>query len=190
MDFKREHFDFMALSISTFMCSLFNFIFSVYSKHYVSPYLYGIYSTCAIILTILNYAQLGVLNSYNRDYPQLLGEGNVNKISRLRNTTFSFLLSIYSIILIVSTIIILIIFRKEGFNYYSLGYILNVLISLVANIAYFEIYSTRIQGKYYYSSIVDLLRTFLGVLLGVILVKIIGYWGLFVPSYLSTILAI
>ena len=62
------------ITSSTIICSLVHFLFSVYSRKFVNVTDYGIYTSCLILATYMNYAQLGVLNSYNRDYPQLIGE--------------------------------------------------------------------------------------------------------------------
>ena len=69
---KIKSADFILVTLSTVVCSALSFVLSVYSKHEVDSKPMGIYSACLIVLAYMNYAQLGVLNAYNRDYPQAL----------------------------------------------------------------------------------------------------------------------
>jgi UDP-N-acetylglucosamine 4,6-dehydratase len=80
------------ITSSTIICSLVHFLFSVYSRKFVNVTDYGIYTSCLILATYMNYAQLGVLNSYNRDYPQLIGGNHKKDAEHLRNVTLTYIL--------------------------------------------------------------------------------------------------
>ena len=77
---KFENIDFIVVSASTVIASAISFLFSVISRRYLSPLEYGTYSTCLLLQTYISYGQLGVLNSYNRDYPQLIGAEETGRI--------------------------------------------------------------------------------------------------------------
>ena len=83
---KIKSADFILVTLSTVTCSAMSFVFSVYNKRIVATYPLGIYSTCLLAQTYMNYAQFGVLNAYNRDYPQALGRKDYAEANRLKNT--------------------------------------------------------------------------------------------------------
>ena len=87
---------------ATIFSSGIHFLFSIYIKAYVLPLEYGMYSTCLLLQSYMSYLQLGTLNAFNRDYPQLVGSGEKEKCELYRNVVFSFILIVY----FVSSIII------------------------------------------------------------------------------------
>ena len=89
---KIKSADFILVTLSTVACSAMSFVFSVYNKSVVATTPLGIYSTCLLAQTYMNYAQLGVLNAYNRDYPQALGRKDMDEAARLKNTAMTFML--------------------------------------------------------------------------------------------------
>ncbi len=98
---KIKSADFILVTMSTVACSAMSFIFNVYSKSIVADFPMGIYSTCLIAMTYMNYAQFGVLNAYNRDYPQALGRKDYEQAQRLKNSAMTFMLMIYLLIFVV-----------------------------------------------------------------------------------------
>ena len=50
-------------------------------------------------MTYMNYAQFGVLNAYNRDYPQALGRRDMAEANKLKNTAMTFMVIVYTIII-------------------------------------------------------------------------------------------
>ena len=85
------------VSITIFSSGV-HFLFSIFVKAHVNPYEYGIYSSCLILQTYLAYLQLGCLNAFNRDYPQLVGAKKNKEAEAYRNTVFTFLLLSFVIV--------------------------------------------------------------------------------------------
>ena len=75
---------------ASLLTALIHFVFTVYQKKYILPIDMGIYSSCTILQTYLIYLQLGSLNSFNRDYPQIVVNGSEDDKKKYNNTTFSF----------------------------------------------------------------------------------------------------
>ena len=96
---KKQGFIF--LTAGTVICAIINFVYSVLSKRYVLPEELGIFSTCMIVESYLSYLQLGSINAYNRDLPQLLGAGKTEEAKNLKNSVFTFLLVVYGATLVL-----------------------------------------------------------------------------------------
>jgi O-antigen/teichoic acid export membrane protein len=193
MAFKKiiKNLDYLVLTASTVICALFQFVYSVYAKKYVVPSEFGIYSTCLLLQVYLNYAQFGVLNSYNRDYPQLLGMGNKEDIIKLRNTTFSFILIVYVLLAVIVDIIILFIYKGSVLsNHYGFGYLMVPIIVLLDTVTSYEMYTCRMNGRYNYSALVNLIKTVISIGLGLLAVKFLNYYGLYVITIIASIVSI
>ena len=81
---NNEKLDYFMVSATMILSTLVLFVYNIYVRKYVMRYEYGIYTSANMLLLYLNYAQMGVLNSYNRDYPQLLGAKNYQAASHIK----------------------------------------------------------------------------------------------------------
>ena len=188
---KLEKIDFILVTASTVVCALLSFVYSVYAKKYVIPLEYGIYTTCLLLQTYLNYAQLGVMNAYNRDYPQLLGAKKTEDANTLKNTIFSFVTIIYFVLFLIIDVVIILIYRNQAFsNHYSVGYLLGPIAVLLETIASFGMYTERMEGHYNYTGVVSLLKTAIAIAVGLIAIKRWLYYGLFVVPILGSVISI
>lgn len=193
MSFKKilNNLDYVILTASTVVCALFQFVYSVYAKRFVVPSEFGIYSTCLLLQTYLNYAQFGVLNSYNRDYPQLLGAGNKDQSIKLRNTTISFIWIVYGVLLSIIDVVVLIIFKGEIFsNHYGFGYFLVPLIILLDTTSSYAMYTSRMNGHYNYSALITFIKTIVSMGVGLLAVKYFNYYGLYVLPLIASLVSI
>lgn len=182
--------DFIQITASTIICSLFSFIYSVYVRKYVQPLDYGIFSVCSLLLTYLNYIQLGTLNSYNRDYTQLLGAEENEQAKNLKNTTFAFLVISYIIAAIISIITILFIYKGEVFNYYAFGFMASSVTILFNVIEMFATSTVRMEGKFNYSAKVGIIKTLSAIFIGLFFIRKFGYFGLYIMPFVSSGIAI
>jgi Membrane protein involved in the export of O-antigen and teichoic acid len=167
-----------------------HFVYSIYVKRTIEPLEFGIYSTCLLLQTYLTYIQLGVMNSFNRDYPQLIGAGNKEKAEVYRNTSFTYLLVVFGIAQLLITIGFAVfgtIFQMD--RRYSIGFILCSLITFVTLIENFGCYRVRIDGSFNYTSIVTVLET-ISVGIGLLLVHFIGYYALYFTTILNMLIGI
>lgn len=167
-----------------------HFIYSVYVKRRIEPLDYGIYSTCLLLKTYLFYIQLGVMNAFNRDYPQLLGAGNTTKAKEYRNTAFTYLLSVFSLAQLLITAGFFV-FGNAGYlePKYTYGYILAGVVTLVTIIENFGANRVRIDGGFNYTSLVTALET-ISVGVGLVLVNYIGYYALYCTTILNMLIGI
>ena len=150
---KIKSADFILVTISTVVCSALSFVLSVYSKHEVDSKPMGIYSACLIVLAYMNYAQLGVLNAYNRDYPQALGRKDFDDANKQRNITVTFMLMIYALIFVVFEAWVFFKYNgqigvSEKGTLYAFGYGLCPIMILLKSFDDMANSTVRMQGKY------------------------------------------
>lgn len=188
---KAKNADFIVVTISTVISSVASFLYTIFARRYVLPLEYGIYSTCLLVQTYMSYAQLGVLNAYNRDYPQLLGAGEIEKSKKLKNTAFTFFVGCYCTCFIgIAAVISVLFIRGEIVRQYYFGYLVIMLVLIVGTIADFGINSMRMNGGYNYTSAVAIIRTVIGCGVGLLCIGRFGYYGLYVLPLLSAAIAI
>ncbi len=192
---KIKSADFILVTLSTVACSAISFIFSVYSKSIVPTYPLGIYSTCLIVQTYMNYAQFGVLNAYNRDYPQALGRKDFDNAQKLKNTAMTFMLMIYLAIFVVFEVWVL--FKYHGSigideykTYYAFGYAMCPVMILLKSFDDMSNSTVRMKGLYNKSAIIGFIRTIIAFGIGVAALKLFGYYGLYGMTVSSAILGI
>lgn len=182
--------DYFLYVFATVMHSGFHFIFSIYVKAYVNPLEYGIYSSCLLLQTYLTYLQLGSLNAFNRDYPQLMGAGKKEEAKAYSNTTFTFLLYAFSSALIVILIVLFVLFKTSNADSRYLGGLaLCAVITGLTIIENFGASKTRVEGKFKYVSIVTILEM-ISLIIGVLLIPQIGYYGIYITTILGMIIGI
>ena len=173
---------------ATAVSAAVHFVYSIFVKSYIEPLEFGIYSSCLLIQTYLAYIQFGSLNSFNRDYPQLIGAGNTGKAQKYRDTVFSFLLIAFGVATIIVSIIILA-FSKERDSRYTYGMIFCVILTSITSIENYLTSRVRIDGGFKYTSFV-LIAELVSVIIGFVLIPKIGYYGLYFVSIGSMLIGI
>lgn len=182
-----EHFLFVG---ATILSAGIHFVYSIYVKAYILPLEYGMYSTCMLLQTYLAYLQLGSLNAFNRDYPQLVGAKKDTEARNYRNTVFSFLLCIYALSILIIAVTINIIGKQNGMDTRMvLGFILAAVLTGVTIVENFGNYRCRIDRGFKYSSIVTLLEL-LSIPLGIILIPRMGYYAIYLTAIIAMIIGI
>jgi len=187
MNRGSEHFYYVG---ATVISALVHFVYSVFVKAHIEPVEYGMYSSCLLLQTYMAYAQLGTLNSFNRDYPQLIGAGDDVKATKYRNAVFTYIVLVFSILtVIVSTTIL--IFNKiwNVDDRYTYGLILCAVITTVTLLENFLASRVRIDGGFRYTSIV-LLVELTAVVLGILLIPRLGYYTLYIVTIISMLIGI
>ena len=184
---SSEHFFFVG---ATVISAGVHFIYSVFVKAHIEPLEYGIYSTCLLLQTYMTYIQLGSLNAFNRDYPQLIGAGENEKAERYRNTTFTFLLLAFiTATILISTLVLSIGNFKETDERYTYGLVLCSLITTVTIFENFLSSRVRIDGSFKYTSFV-IVAELISVLFGFFIIPNIGYYGLYFVTIGSMLIGI
>lgn len=182
--------EYVFFSAATAFSAGMHFLFSIYAKRIVAPLEYGIYSTCLILQTYLSYLQLGSLNSFNRDYPQIIGANDMKTAKEYRNTTFTFLLITYTLFVLVFGIAIISYTCYCDVEIkYTVGYLLSAVIGVLTVIESFGKSRARIEGNFIFSTIV-LLTQLISVLVGIVLLDIIGYYALYITTIISLLIAL
>lgn len=192
---KFNNADFILVTLSTVACSAMSFVFSVYSKSIVATIPLGIYSTCLLAQTYMNYAQLGVLNAYNRDYPQALGRKDEATAQKLKNTAMTFMLLVYLAIFVIFEAWVYIHYHKligtdEYSAYYAFGYAMCPVLILLKSFDDMSNSTVKMNGRYNYVAIVGFVRTIIALLIGIVAINIFGYYGLYAMSLSSAFLGI
>jgi len=190
LEYAKKSGDYLYYVVATVLHSGLHFIFSVYAKAYVMPLEYGIYSSCLLLQTYLTYLQLGSLNAFNRDYPQLLGAGKKDEAHEYRDTTFTFLLFAFGGALIIILCILFILSKTSNIDSrYIGGLAFCAVITGTTIIENFGASKTRIDGKFKTVSTVMMLEM-TSLLLGVVLVKRVGYYGIYITSLIGFLIGI
>ena len=180
-----EHFYFVG---ATVISAGIHFLYSVFVKAHIEPFEYGIYSACLLLQTYMTYVQLGSLNAFNRDYPQLIGAGEKEEAKRYRDTTFTFLILALVIASIIISSIVIIVYGSRDHRY-TYGLILCAVITTVTMLENFLASRVRIDGSFKYTSFVVLMEL-LAVLSGLLLIPRIGYYGLYIITIGSMVIGI
>lgn len=192
---KIKNADFILVTLSTVACSAMSFIFSVYNKSVVATKPLGIYSTCLLAQTYMNYAQFGVLNAYNRDYPQALGRKDMAEAGKLKNTAMTFMLMIYALIFVVFEAWVLIYYHDAIGNdtygtYYAFGYAMCPILILLKSFDDMSNSTIKMNGHYNKAAIIGFVRTVIALIIGVIAINVAGYFGLYAMTLASSALGI
>lgn len=175
---------------ATILTSGVHFLFSVYIKKYIMPLEYGIYSSCVLVQTYLAYIQLGTLNSFNRDYPQLIGANNIEEAKKYRNVVFSYLIFVGLCVIAIASIVLVGYEKKRNVDIrYSLGVFLCTIISVFTLIENFGNYRARIDKGFRFVGVVMLLEL-LPVLMGLYLIPRYGYYAIYVYNIFTALIGI
>lgn len=184
---SSEHFFYI---IAIILSSGIHFLYSMIVKIYVDPLEYGIYSTCILLQTYLAYLQLGTLNAFNRDYPQLIGAKKHDEAKKYRDTVFTFLISIFIFaILMVGSIMYIVNSTTNIDKRYINGYTLCSIIIALTAIENFGNYRRRIDGGFKFTSYITLLEL-LSVPIGLLLVKRVGYYSIYFTSIIAMLIGV
>ena len=182
-----EHFFYVGATLIT---AVVHFLFSVYTKAHIVPLEYGIYSTCLLVRTYFSYAQLGTLNAFNRDYPQLIGAGDKERAKLYRDTTFTYLIYTFLTLSIVIAIVVLIVGNTNGVDSrYIFGLIFCAFITAANVIESFLCSRVRIDGDFKYTSIVIIIEL-TATAIGFVLIPLIGYYALYIVLILGSVIGI
>ena len=185
---KKLKNDFVLLTFGTVLGSLIKFFYSVFSKKMVEPEEYGMFSAICIITTYLNYLQLGTMNAYNRDYPQLKGAGKIENANTIKNATMTYILIVYGIVVLGAVIAIPVYSIGNGTPLIQiLGYIFAFVGAFLSVINSFATFSVKMEGKFNFAAIVYILQVVLGVGTGLLIIHKIGYLGLYAEGIVTSI---
>ncbi|PWM45053.1 MAG: hypothetical protein DBX47_05080 [Clostridiales bacterium] len=194
---KLKNLDFAYISASTIICTLITFLYNLLTKRVVMPFEYGIYSACSMVLNYTAYLQLGVLNAYNRDYPQLLGSGEYEKAHKVKNVVFTYFTIIYSITGVLICLVVLPLWLCGVIDtMFAIGLFITALLALITTaFSYFDI-TARMDDRFAYSSIVNIVKAV--ILLGVGLPAVYllrspentQYYGIYIGVVFSNIAAL
>ncbi|MCR5195735.1 MAG: oligosaccharide flippase family protein [Pseudobutyrivibrio sp.] len=192
---KIKSLDFLFLTFSTVACSAMSFVFNVYTKRIVPEEPMGISSLSLMIVAYLNYAQLGVLNAYNRDYPQALGRKDYADAQKQRNIAITFMLMMYTLIFVVFEAWVFLKFNgKFGSDqmttYRAYGYALCPIMIFLKSFDDMANNTVRMKGFYNKSAIIGFLRTVLAFAIGFVCVNRFGYYGLYAMTIASALFGI
>ncbi len=187
IDKSSEYFFYVSATLIT---AIVHFLFSVFTKAHIEPFEFGIYSTCLLVRTYFSYIQLGSLNAFNRDYPQLVGRKDINKAKVYRDTTFTYLLfSFVFFTLVMTAILILLGNLYEVDNRYLYGFIFCAVIASINVIESFLCSRVRTDGGFRYTSLV-IISELIATVVGFAIVPNIGYYALYIVAIFGALIGI
>ena len=208
---KINNLDFIMVTGSTVFCAGMSFLYSVLAKRYIGTLDYGIYSTCLLLQTYLNYVQFGVYNAYNRDMPRLMGGQEIEESRRLKETTLTFMWLVYAGAGILAAAVLFIMRATGSFEQfvlalnghdaailaeagvtdkYFIGFILVLFVVILENTASFSLSTSKIYGRFNYSAFANVLKTLIAFPVALIGAIHWGYYGLYLMPLSSAVLMI
>lgn len=169
----------------TMFASIFHagivFIYGIFCRSQIPPILYGLFSTAKIIFNYLNYAQLGVLNSFCRDYPQAIGAGDKTKAAALRNTTFWFLAILYAVLAILISVVVVFIIPDNSIETgLRWGIVFVCAASLLSALNQFTSNILKSESNFRYASLTVIVTTITQAVVGCLLIMQFGYYGIYI----------
>lgn len=169
-----------------FLVYFISFIKGVTTRKLISPEEYGLFIKAQLVLSYGSYLQLGVLNSLNFEIPTLLDKEDYKGIDVIIGSSKGFLIVINIFIILLSTLLLIL-----DINYkLKFGYLLMVL-CLIINLSV-GMYENILRGyqKFNILSRIMLFRSIIGLLLTIILVIYIGYYGLYFGFIIENIVSL
>lgn len=115
--------DSYVLFLSSALSALIAFLSGVWLRNILGPEEYGLWLIFSLILTYGYVMHLGILDSFNRDLPNLLGQKKTQKARYLRDVVFSWMSisGVLSIIGIVSVLLMSMPMMTKGFAILALA---------------------------------------------------------------------
>jgi O-antigen/teichoic acid export membrane protein len=187
---KKNNFEYLLFIFSTIFAAFVSFLFSIFVKTKISPFEFGIYSSILILQSYLIILQLGSLNSFNRDYPQLIVKNSHFEAKVYRETVFTFLLIVYFTIttIICLSIIFLLLFTKID-DRYLIGFFLISIGSSLTVIESFASSRYKIDNNFKFVSLVNFIKLF-SYGLGIYFILLLDYYGVFFVNITLSIIGI
>lgn len=195
--FKGKKLDFAYISFSTILCTMITFLYNLLTKRVVEPTEYGIYSACAMVLNYSGYLQFGVLNSYNRDYPQLLGAGETENAKHMKNVVFTYFIIVYSVAGAILCFVVLPLWLTGCFNtMMAVGLFIIAGLGLMSTAFSFFDITVRMESQFGYSAIVNIVKALVLLSTGLMAVYLLRspqntqYYGIYVGAVVSHVVAL
>ena len=183
--------DYLISVFATGVHAVLIFVYGIFVRHFVLPKDYGLYTTANIVLTYLNFLQLGVLNSFNRDYPQAAGANDDDRMQALKNTTFTYISLSYFVIGSVVGIVVQIIAALGKIDVkIANGICLICLIALLSNCVSICTTKYKAHGDFFLASIINVISTLVQVVVGGLFVYCLGYYGIYIALILFSLTSI
>ena len=194
---KLKNLDFAYVSASTIFCTMITFLYNLATKRVVMPFEYGIYSVCAMVLNYSGYLQFGVLNAYNRDYPQLLGAGEYEKAQKVKNVVFTYFTIVYSVAAVILCLVVLPLWLFGKLDtMLAVGLLITAFLSVLTTaFSYFDI-TARMNERFAYSAVVNIVKALSLLGAGMAAVYLLRspqntqYYGIYIGAVVSNIVAL
>lgn len=188
---KNRNFDYIIVSGTTIISALISFLYNIVIRRYIPPYDYGIFTTANLLLAYSTYFQLGTLNSYNRDYPQLVGAQNEETANYNKNVVASFMLLVYLLVCgIVIAIVISAWLNERIETKLAIGFLTTSIVAVFTIFASFMDSTLKAEGKFRYTSYLSIVKIVSTCAIGLLFVKRIGVYALFLSSFISVLIII
>ncbi len=189
--FSSDTSDYAFTIIASFFHAFALFIYGIFARHEIAPLYYGIFTTANLFSTYMGFAQLGVLNSFNRDYPQAVGAKDEDRKKRLISTTFWYLTILYAVLGIAVTAVMFLL-NKLGRVSTDLffGVALICVSVFLSHISTLFAGILKSDGHYKKSALTTIFVTVARVASGAVFILTMGHVGLYISLICSAIAGI
>lgn len=159
----------------------FGFIKGIINAKFLGPELLGILGNLTLVLGYCSYANLGVLNSMNREYV-LYKDKNNEKAQKVLNTAFTFLILISSTFLLFSI--------GALFIYRNIYGVYLALIFIIAIFDQFRSYYTnyfRLHDNYKLINLIEVIYSIISFVITIILIHSLKIFGVLIAMLICGI---
>lgn len=178
----------ISLGGATLLSAALSFILGVVTRNILGPTEYGYWLTISLLFTFIPLVQFGVVNAMNREVPFYKTRKDFQKVKEIKDTVFSFIITIPFLFLSVLFVISLILYFTDIDFQYQIGFLYSSLISFLLLLStYVEMYF-KSEQEFRSASRVIAIKSILQSLFTVFLTYILGYQGLYIGMGLALLI--
>jgi len=170
----------------TALSAIVSFVTGIWIRNILGPREYGIWLIFSLILTYGYYLQLGILDGFSREIPQLLGRNKHNQVNKVRSIVFTWMI-FSSCIAIVGVVIILFLPLS------SFDTVISIIALLLVPLQNFTLYHNQLFLTTQQFKVVAIIQLIIGCiqyLLMAFFAMLFGIYGLFLGILVGNIGAI
>jgi O-antigen/teichoic acid export membrane protein len=174
------------LIITTAFSALVSFITGIWIRNILGPGVYGVWLIFSLILTYGYYLQLGIIDAFSREVPQLLGQQKYDQINKVRSIVFTWM--IFSACIAIVGVIICLLLPLSSFNKVIIS--IALLLVPLQNLTLYHNHLFLTTQQFKVVAIIQLIIGSIQYLLMAFFAMIFGIYGLFLGILVGNIGAI
>ncbi|MBP0724476.1 oligosaccharide flippase family protein [Bacillus sp. RG28] len=170
----------------TALSAIVSFVTGIWMRNILGPRDYGVWLIFSLILTYGYYLQLGILDGFSREIPQLLGQKKYNQVKNVRSIVFTWM--IFSSCIAIVGVFIILLSPLSSFD--KVISIIAILLVPLQNLALYHNHLFLTTQQFNIVAIFQLIIGSLQYVLMAIFAMTFGIYGLFLGVLVGNSVAI